>query len=534
MKRVPKLLSQSWQRAGCLCRLLVAVWVVLAASACTEGPDAAANGKHAEKVLHIDIHAPFGSLNPLDDLISGSGIVYRFLYAHLFVLTSDGRLEPDLALDWAYAPHSKTWTVTIRKDVFFHSGQPVTVDDVDYSLTELTKRAYPHIFASKLVSISISTEDRLDIVLKEDDEEFLKRIWQIPIIPKPRQGDPAGFGRPDGSGPFKYDYRVGDREVGLTANEHDRRGRPSIDRIVFHYTRNSETSWARLLKGETDIAIELTPKDRAMMERYQDRFTFKSRALPYYLILLYNNSDPLFQSPTVRWAMTHAINREYLVKEIVRGFAEPAAGPIFPHSPFKNTAVSAIPYDPERARELLKEDGWILQSDGYLAKDGKYFEFTLLLFEGYQQHLKVGEYLQLCLNDLGIKVRLQTIPYSQLMERYRRNNRFQAVLTEFKGIDKDFQIAQKQWSWSSETPAFAGGFADAEVNRLLDEAAKEQDYVGQRALLQKVEARLIALQPGTFLYYVIATDVMAKRVRVAPHVTLDEANLLAIAFADLE
>ena len=64
----------------CLVSLMFLFW---AATACSERPDAAAKRKNPEKVLHIDIHGPFGSLNPLDDLISGSGIVYRFLHSHL-------------------------------------------------------------------------------------------------------------------------------------------------------------------------------------------------------------------------------------------------------------------------------------------------------------------------------------------------------------------------------------------------------------------------------------------------------------------
>ena len=323
-------------------------------------------------------------------------------------------------------------------------------------------------------------------------------------------------------------------KIGLIANEHDRRGRPSIDRIVFHHIADSENSWARLLRGETDIALELTPKDRAMMERYPGPFCLQAKGRAPSSYPVYDNFDPLFQSPKVRWAMTHAINREYLIKEIAHGFAEPAAGPIWPHSPYSRSEVSPIRYDPERALDLLQEEGWIRQPDGCLAKDGKCFEFSLFLFEGYQQHLKVGEYIQLCLNDLGIRMRLQAIPFDQLLKRYWANDRFQAVLTEFRGIDKDFQMAQKAWSWSRETPAVAGGFADAEVNRLFDEAAMEQDFVRQRALLQGAETRLIALQPGTFLYYLVATDVMSKRIRVAPHIVLDEANILAIAFAYLE
>lgn len=509
-------------------------FLLLASIGCVQRPDGAANSRKGEKVLNFDIPASFGSLDPREDQVSGTGIVYRFLYAYLFGLTADGNLEPDLALSWTYTRETRTWTVTIRKDAFFHSGRPVTVEDVHYSMLEITKSATPNIFAEEIRSISILAEDRLEIVLKQDDDAFLKKIWEIPIVPKPCRDEAGSLQHPDGSGPFRYDYRVGDREIGLKANEQDRRGRPTIDRIVFHCVTDSETSWARLLRGETDIALALTPKDRAMMESYQDRFIFKTRALPCYHILLYNNSDPLFQSPRVRWALTHAINRQYLVKEIMQGFAEMAESIIWPHSPFSSSKVPPIAYDPQRAIELLREEGWVRQPNGCLARAGKCFEFTLFLFEGYQQHRKVGEYLQLCLNDLGIKMQLEAIPHDRLLAKYQRNDRFQAVLTEFKGIDIDLPFAQKLWSGSGETPAIVGGFADPEVTRLFHEAVREYDLTRQTALVQGAAARIIALQPGTFLYYLTATDVMSKRIRVAPNLILDQTNLLAIAFADFE
>ena len=106
------------------------------------------------------------------------------------MLTAEGKLEPDLALDWTYTREVKTWTVTIRKDVFFHSGQPVTADDVRYSLMEIIN-VTPHTVTQKMGNIAVFAEDCLEMRFEQDDDGFLKKIWKIPIIRKPRHDEAA-------------------------------------------------------------------------------------------------------------------------------------------------------------------------------------------------------------------------------------------------------------------------------------------------------------------------------------------------------
>lgn len=77
-------------------------------------------------------------------------------------------------------------------------------------------------------------------------------------------------------------------------------------------------------------------------------------------------------------------------------------------------------------------------------------------------------------------------------------------------------------------------FADREVDRLIYEAEKENDPLKKRTLLYRFESRLVSLQPGTFLYHPVATDVISKKIRLPSHIIPDESGILAIAFADLQ
>ncbi len=500
---------------------------------CSEHASDTGRHERHEKVLRIDVPAPFGSLVPSDDFHSGSTFLYPFLYSALFSRTAEGKLGPALAVAWDYAQERNTWRVKIRDDVLFHDGRRVTATDVKFSLLRVSQQKSPAIF-SEIQEISILSDHCLIIALRVNDRDFPDRIRRIPILPAPLEGQLNDPGRPVGSGPFKFSYRVGEKEVGLVPNERDHRGRPSIDKLVFHYVADSQVSWARLLKGETHVAHQITPKDWMMLAQYRGLFHFKIHALPNYNILLYNTCDPLFQSPKVRTAMTEAINREHLVKHIMQGFGEVASGPVWKHSPFHDPASTPIPYDPKHALELLSEEGWVRQPDGSLAKDGKIFEFTVFLFEGFEDHRKVAEYIQLCLNDLGIRTRLEPVPHHQLIRKYVQNDEFQTVLTELKGLTEDLGPIERIWCATPEQSAYIGAFRDEETNRLLIDAMEEDHPHRKRDLLHMFEARLIALQPGTFLYHPEAMSVISRRVRLLSDDASDEYGALPSAFADVD
>ena len=84
------------------------------------------------------------------------------------------------------------------------------------------------------------------------------------------------------------------------------------------------------------------------MAQYEERYYFDLYPLSWYTILLYNTNDPLFSDPKVRLALSHAIDREYIVKKILGGFGIIAVGPMGVNSPYHNPDVKPIPYDPQK------------------------------------------------------------------------------------------------------------------------------------------------------------------------------------------
>lgn len=486
-----------------------------------------------ENLLRYDVSAPFTSLNPPEVAASGSNHIFPFLYSYLFVPNEKGELEPDLALKWTYDSESFTWAIHLRKDARFHNKQIVTSKDVKYSLEVMISNVRPSLF-SLVDKISLLTDTAICVSLKKNDPEFLYKIWDLEIVPKPGENKIDYYDHPVGSGPFKFKYRKGEKEVVLEANKDYYNGRPFLDEIVFYFQPDKEKSWTRLLSGKTDVAQEISPKNYEMIRQYENRFYFDHYTLPYYTILLYNTFDPLFSDSRVRLALSYAIDREYIIKNILRDYGKVATGPIGADSPYHNPEVKPVPYNPQKGLKLLKEAEWSYDREGrYLIKQGKLFEFTILVFKESQIEKNVARYIQLCLNDLGIKVRLQTLPFEELVRRYLGNNEFQAVLTEFKGAYQNPEFLKQIWSPGLSKRSDAGCFDHSEVTALINKALDEKDPLKQREIFFKIDALITSLQPGAFLFHKTAIDVMSKRFKIPFSFSLTYEWLCRLRYASL-
>ena len=382
--------------------------------------------------------------------------------------------------------------------------------------------------------ISISSDTVISIRLKRDDRAFLQKIWDMEIIPAPGETKFDFTNCPVGSGPFRFKHRRGEDEVVLEANEDYLQGRPFLDRVYFHFEPDKEKVWTRLLAGETDIAQEISPKNYEIIRQYQERYYFDSYPLNWYTILLYNTADTLFSDSKVRLALSHAINREYVAEKVLRGFGVVAVGPMGVNSAYHNPVVTPVPYDPEEGLRLLKQAGWAYSGeDGCLKKGERRFEFALFVAEESQIEKRVARYLQLCLNDLGIKAHLQSLPFLEIKRRYHGNNAFQAVITEFSGVYRDPEFMSSLWSSHLSKRSEAGAFEHPEVSKLIRRALDETDPPARTELFYQIDALITALQPGTFLFHKIAIDVMSKRFELPFPFSLTHEGIWRLRYASL-
>jgi peptide/nickel transport system substrate-binding protein len=517
-----------------LTSLLLCICLLCPLTSCKKSDvTSATKSPQNENILRYDVNAPFTSLNPTEVGNSGSNNTFPLLYSFLFVPNTNGELEPDLATKWTYDRESFTWTIHLRKDALFHNKQPVTSKDVKYSLETYLQNISPSLL-SLVDRTCLLSDTVLSIRLKKGDPEFPSKIWDIEIVPHPNEDNIDYRNHPIGSGPFKFQYRNGQDTIALVANHDYYDGQPSLDGIVFNYQPDKEWTWTRLLSGQTDIAQEISPKNYDMIKRYESRYHFHTYTIPHYTILLYNTHDSLFSDPKVRQALTHAIDREYIVRKLLNGYGVVAAGPMGVDPPYHNPEVKPIPYSPQKGLKLLKEAGWSYdQACRCLTREGNYFEFTILICEESQIEKKVAQYIKLCLNNLGINAHLQSLPFNELRRRYHGNNEFQAVITELQGTNWDPEYLTELWCTNLSGESLAGCFEHREVSRLFRQAACAKDHSKQKELFHEIDTLINSLQPGTFLFHKTAMDVMSKRFTFPFLFSLRYAGIYRLRYASL-
>lgn len=511
----------------------LAVFTLLSCS--KPGQSGSSDEAYNDNTLRIDIPSAFGSLDPASGGVSGSTAIFPLLYSYLFVPNPAGQLEPDLAMSWTYDSSHYTWTIRLRKNAYFHNKQPVTAKDVEYSLSRYIDNLNS-ILPSSLERVEASSDTTIDIVLNRDDPDYLQKIWNVEIVPKPgadsKDADPLNH--PIGSGPFKFQYRDGEKEVGLVANPDYFHGRPSIDRVIFYSFPDRERSWARLLSGKTDIVHSIYPKDYEMIKQYENRFYFNVNVVHQYAILLFNTKDPLFKDPEIRLAFSYAINKEHIVGRMLRGAGVIAAGPMGVETQYHNPAVNPVPYDPDKGLELLKKAGWSYDKNSHrLEKNGKCFEFTMYVFEGNRIDRRIGEYLELCLNEIGIRAHLKSLPYEELVKKYLANTQFQTVLTEFIDARNVPEFLNVLWTPSPGRASLAGCFEQPEISATFQQLLLEENPSVRKELCYKLDDLISSLNPGIFLFQRMALDAMSKRIKLPFPFSLENASTYRLRYASI-
>lgn len=484
-------------------------------------------------VLRYNVNAPFTSLDPAAASASGSTHIFPMLYSYLWVPDTKGALIPDLAEKWAFDSEKQRWTIHLRNNARFHDNKEVSATDVKRSIKDFIDHHRPQLNAS--IDRIIATSDKLlTLHLKQDDPNLLYKLWDIEIVPHLGNKTPDIDTVPIGSGPFKYESRQGHQMVTLTANPSYYGKPPELDRIVYYYQPDRELAWTRLLSGATDIAHEISAQNYNITHQYKDRFYFDTYTMRYFTILLYNTQDPLFHDVNVRKALTLGINRRHIVAHILNGFGRIATGPMGVNSPFQSPHQRPMPFDPGRSKRLLNQAGWLPDDTGRLKKDGKPFEFTILVYRESDVEMKVAQFIQLCLDNLGIKAVVQASNYEAVKTSYLQNSQFQAVLTEMEGAYRNPSAIKKIWSSGDHGKSYAGCFNNPKTNHLIENAFTDTTPSEKKVLLQQLDLLISSLHPGTFLFQKTAIDAMSKRFHLVHDFTLTLEGVYRLKDASID
>ncbi len=407
-------------------------------------------------------------------------------------------------------------TFHLRKGVLWHDGKEFTAHDVKFTYDKIMDPKTNTVRRSSYESVKkaeVLDPYTFRVTYKQPFSPGLES-WGIGIIPKHllenKDINTALFNRrPVGTGPFRFVEWVSDEKVVLEANPRYFEGKPDLDGIIYRIIPEAALNEMEILTREVDYS-SIYPYEFARMNKIPSLKVYTQPMLGY-TYLGYNLKNPLFQDKKVRRALTHAINREEIVQYVLYGLGMVATGPFPNQLWYWNPDVKPIPYDPQKARELLAEAGWKnTNGDGVLERDGKPFRFTLITNSGNDIRRDVAVLVQRQLREIGIDVTLELYEWSVFVKDFIDARHFDAsILGWGLSVDPD---AYEIWHSSQIEKGFNfTSYRNPEVDRLLEEGRREYDHEKRKRIYWRIHQLIAEDQPYTFLFVPLSLSALQKR-----------------------
>ncbi len=470
-----------------------------------------------------------GSIGEASNLIpylatdSASHEVADLLFVALLRYNKDLQVEPYAAEWYSVEEEGKLIRFRLRKGILWEDGTELTSDDVEFTYKAVIDPKTASPYAESYMAVKeFKKIDRYSFEVRYDGY-FASALssWMSGILPKHiLEGQDlrnTPFSRkPIGAGPYRLASWVPGSSVTLTASPTYFEGEPYIQEVVIRVIPDISTMFLETRAGKLDM-MGLTPQQylRQTSGEFWDASYRKYKYLSSgYVFMGFNMLHPFFKDIKVRRAISHAIDREGIVKGVLMGQGVTAFGPYKPGSWAYHKTLQPIKQDMSKAKALLAEAGFVdSNNDGILEKDGKDFSFTLLTNQGNEQRILTAIVIQSQLKAIGIKVEIRTVEWAAFIKEFVDKAQFDAVILAWT-IGQDPDIYEV---WHS-SKAKSGGlnftrFINTEVDALLEAARATPDMQKREALYARLQEVFHEEQPYCFLYVPYALPIVQARFR---------------------
>ncbi|GAP35786.1 ABC transporter substrate-binding protein [Piscinibacter sakaiensis] len=323
--------------------------------------------------------------------------------------------QPYLAESWELAKDGKSLTLKLRRNAVFHDGKPITSADVAFSVMAIKAN---HPFSTMLGPVEkVDTPDPQTAVIRMSVPHpaivLAMSPALCPILPKHVYGDgqdlkshPRNSTDVVGSGPFRFvEFKPGQRIVMERFDKFFLPGKPYLDKVIINIAPDAASLQLGLSRGEVHMIPGLTvPADLKRLASDPNlSLTPKGfEGIGALNWLAFNTEKKPLNDVRVRKAIAHAIDKNFITKALMGGFAKPADGPIIASSPFAVTDVVRYPLDLKKSAELLDAAG--LKAGA----NGERFKLTIDYIPGSDDQQKaVAEYIRGQLKKVGIAVEVR-------------------------------------------------------------------------------------------------------------------------------
>lgn len=494
----------------------------------TSQNQAAESSGPKDEVVTMAIISTWNTLNIYNTSGNYGHCVADQLFERMVSCTHDGKYLPRLADSWEMSEDHTSMTFHMNKNAKWHDGEPLTADDVVFTLKAVTSEKMDNYYRSKFVCLAGTDDNGIcaspdDLQVEAIDDYTVKIGLKTPkdeqtvlstlcsffyVLPQHilDTGDYSDINSSDfwtspvGAGPFKYVKDIAGEQLEMTANEDYYLGCPDFKTFVIKVVPATSLT-AGLLNGEIDVvgAGSIPLSDWGTIES-SDNLVAESIPSYAYQYMEFNLSDgnDAFQDAAVRIAFDKAIDKQLIVDQLMAGEGQVAVGPMPKYHPYYNDALEGNSYDPNAAKSALEAANFDFNRT-----------YRLIVPQGNQVREQSALIIQQNLKDIGIKVEIETYDFATLLEMMRNGDFDLGLLGGGSNIDPNESAVIVK-------PGSAQNYSLLTDGKWYDLAAKGDSLVNfneRKEAFDAYQAALVEDQPYIWLYH--QNNLQAHSTRIA-------------------
>ncbi|HEV2558598.1 MAG TPA: ABC transporter substrate-binding protein [Microvirga sp.] len=408
------------------------------------------------------------------------------LFEGLVRIDREGKVQPLLARSWEVSPDGRTYTFRLQTGVKFHDGTGFDASDVKFAFDRA--RAPTSTNAQKQIFAPIDTIETPDpatvvIKLKEASGNFLYYLgWGDAVVVAPETAE-NNKANPVGTGPFRFkSWTRGDRVELVRNPDYWQRDKVKLESVTFRFISDPQAQVAALRAGDIDAFPNIGAPELFADLKKDQRFTAVAGNTEGETVAGLNNTRKPFDDPRVRRALLHAIDRKALIEGAYSGFGQPIGSHFSPNHPAFVETTGVVPYDPAKAKALLKEAG--------------HSNLSLTIKTPQMAYAsRSAELMAAMLSEVGVELKIvpTEFPAKWIEEVFRNKDFDMTIVSHTEPLDIDI-YARDNYYFNYKNEKLKA--AVAEAGRTTDEKARFAKYAeAQKILAEDVPALFLFQLP---------------------------------------
>ena len=472
------------------------------------------------------IDAMIGEPSGLISMIAGesaSSAITANIFNKLLKYNKNLDLEGELAESWQVSSDQKTITFKLKPNLKWSDGIPLTSADVLWTWHAVIddKTGSPYASDYQLVKKAEASDPLTFSVTYDQAYAPALDSWAgLQILPKHllegQDLHTTTFARnPVGSNYYKLDSWAHGENLKLSRNPSSVLGQAKIDKLVSRIIPDNSAQFLELMADNIDsMGLDPIKYSRIIPARpeLQKKLALYKELGNAYTYLGFNLKHKPFDDKRVRLAINYAIDKQEIIDGVYLGLGINIASPYKPGTRWSNPDLQPYPYDPAKARELLKEAGFVTNNNGMLERDGKPFSFEIITNQNKERE-KSAVLIQRRLKEVGIDVQIRAIEWASFISRFIKTGDFDVVVLGWSlGLDPDqYSI----WHSSQQAPGQFNfiGYNNPVADKLLEQGRLELNPDKRMKIYHEFSKVLLEDSPIVFLSAGYGLTAIHKRVK---------------------